>query len=146
MSTPYEHDFFAWTHEQAERLRTRDWSGIDIEHLIEEIEGMGRSEKRALESRLTVLLQHLLKWSVQAERRGAIWQLTIDMQRDAVADLLSDNPSLRTKLDETLAHAYAKARRYAATETGLSLAHFPEECPWTRANVLSSDFLPDTRS
>ncbi|MGD9887924.1 MAG: DUF29 domain-containing protein [Halothiobacillaceae bacterium] len=146
MSTPYEQDFFAWTHEQAERLRTRDWSGIDIEHLIEEIEGMGRSEKRALESRLAVLLQHLLKWSLQAERRGASWQLTIDIQRDAIADLLSDNPSLRAKIDETLIHAYAKARRYAATETGLGLAHFPEECPWTRANVLSSDFLPDTLS
>jgi hypothetical protein len=144
MSTHYEHDFFAWTREQADSLRARDWSRIDIEHLVEEIEGMGRSEKRALESRLAVLLQHLLKWGMQAERRGASWQLTIDIQRDAINDLLHDNPSLQPGLEDVIAHAYAKAKRYAATETGLPLARFPDACPWACATVLSSDFLPES--
>ena len=143
MSTPYEQDFFAWANEQAASLRARDWSHVDVEHLVEEIEGMGRSEKRALESRLAVLLQHLLKWAMQAERRGASWQLTIDVQRDAIADLLHDNPSLHSGLGDVLAHAYAKARRYAATETGLALAGFPEVCPWSTTDVLSCNFMPD---
>jgi len=144
MSTHYEQDFFAWTHEQAASLRAGDWSRIDIEHLVEEIEGMGRSEKRALESRLAVLLQHLLKWGVHAERRGASWQLTIDVQRDAINDLLHDNPSLRSGLDDVLAHAYTKAKRYSATETGLPLARFPDTCPWACAQVLANDFLPES--
>ena len=143
MSTPYEQDFFAWVNEQAASLRARDWSGVDVEHLVEEIEGMGRSEKRALESRLAVLLQHLLKWALQAERRGASWQLTIDVQRDAINDLLHDNPSLRAGLDDVCAHAYVKARRYAAIETGLAVARFPETCPWDIASVLSADFMPE---
>ena len=144
MSTTYDQDFFAWTHEQAASLRAGDWNSVDLTHLIEEIEGMGRSEKRALESRLAVLLQHLLKWSLQAERRGTSWQLTIDIQRDAIADLLHDNPSLRANLDEVLAHAYAKARRYAATETSLPLVNFPSACLWTTKQVLAHDFLPES--
>jgi hypothetical protein len=66
----YQTDYYGWTVEQAELLKTGDWQHLDIENLIEEVEAMGRSEKRALESRLVVLVTHLLKWKYQPVRRG----------------------------------------------------------------------------
>ena len=89
----YEQDFYAWANEQAALLRAGRLSEADIEHIAEEIESMGKTEKRELVSRLTVLLLHLLKWQHQPTHRGTVWRLTLEEQRNQIEDHLADNPS-----------------------------------------------------
>ena len=100
MSDLYDRDFYAWTAEQAALLRAGKLSSADTAHIAEEIESMGRSEKRELVSRLTVLLQHLLKWRFQPDRRSTSWRLSIANTRDQLSEHLADNPSLGAKLPE----------------------------------------------
>ncbi len=94
----YDRDFYAWANEQAALLREGKLAQADIEHIAEEIESMGRTEKRELVSRLTVLLLHLLKWRFQSEMRGKSWRLSIQGQRYQISDHMADNPSLKAKL------------------------------------------------
>jgi hypothetical protein len=131
MSDLYERDFYAWAHEQAALLRAGKLSAADIANIAEEIESMGRSEKRELVSRLQVLFLHLLKWNYQPERRGRSWAFSISNSRDQLSSHLRDNPSLKSKTTEAVAEAYRVARREAAIETDLPLKTFPVECPWT---------------
>ena len=91
----YDRDFFAWSREQADLLRAGKLAEADIEHIAEEIDSMGRTEKRELISRLSVLLLHLLKWRYQPEKRGPSWEASIRVQRNRIADHLDDNPSLK---------------------------------------------------
>lgn len=139
----YEKDFYSWTYEQAELLRKGQFNDLDIPNLIEEIETMGRSEKRELESRLTVLLLHLLKWKYQEVRRGRSWQLSIDEQRIQFNKTLRDNPGLKPLLDELLTDAYKLAVIKAAKETKISKNIFPENCPWQWAQLIEETFYPD---
>src|SRR5947209_7682150 len=125
----YDTDFYAWTREQAELLRSGRLAQADIEHIAEEIDSMGRTEKRELISRLTVLLSHLLKWRHQPGKQGASWEASIRVQRYDVEDHLAGNPSLKPLLPQALASAYRKARREALAETGLPPETiFPESC------------------
>jgi hypothetical protein len=142
-NTLYDRDFHAWANEQVRLLRAGDLSDADIEHIAEEIESMGRAEKRELVSRLTVLLLHLLKWQFQPDRRGSSWEATITVQRDDLADHLADNPSLRVGWAEAMASGYRKARIIAAGETGLDRATFPAACAWSFDQVMDPDFWPD---
>ena len=105
----YEKDFYSWTQEQADLLRNGQFNNLDIPNLIEEIETMGRSEKRELESRLTILLLNLLKWKYQEVRRGRSWQLSIDEQRLQFCKTLNENPGLKPALDEIIKDAYKLA-------------------------------------
>ena len=139
----YEQDFYSWTQEQAALLKQGRFAELDVNNLIEEVETMGRSEKRELESRLTILLLHLLKWQYQAIRRGRSWQLSIDEQRIQFCATLNDNPSLTAKLDDIITKAYRLAVIQAARETKLSKTVFPEHCPWTLAEFLDEGFYPD---
>jgi hypothetical protein len=139
MSDLYDRDFYAWANEQAALLRAGRLSTADIAHIAEEIESMGRGEKRALTSRLAVLLAHLLRWRFQPERRGRSWQATIREQRSEVADVLADNPSLRARLDELLANAYGKAVQIAIRETDLPEETFPSICPWTFQQAMQDE-------
>src|SRR5579863_9887806 len=91
----YDDDFFAWTEEQARLLRAGKFSHLDIENIAEELESMGRSDKREIESRLVVLMAHLLKWQVQIGFRSQSWSATIREQRERIEDLLVESPSLR---------------------------------------------------
>jgi len=120
----YETDFYTWTQEQSALLKAGQFSELDLDNLVEEIESMGRSEKRALESRLTVLLQHLLKWQYQPVRRGRSWQLTIKIQRIEFLKVLRDNPGLKTGLKQLLDDAYLSAVIKASQETGLDESAF----------------------
>ena len=140
----YDRDFYAWANEQARLLRAGNVSAADIEHIAEEIESMGKAEKRELVSRLVVLLAHLLKWQYQPERRGKSWQNTITYQRLEVVDHLADNPSLRTKLGQTIEDAYKRARLVAANETDLDIDAFPASCPWSFEHFIDADFWPDS--
>jgi hypothetical protein len=139
----YEQDFYGWTQEQAGLLRAGRLTDLDIENLIEEVETMGRSEKRELESRLTVLLLHLLKWKYQEVRRGRGWELSIDEQRLRFAETLDDNPGLKPKLDEILKKAYQYATIQAARETKISKNVFPSECPWPLDQITDNTFFPE---
>jgi hypothetical protein len=138
----YEQDFYAWANEQAALLRSGRVSDADLEHIAEEIESMGRSEKRELVSRLKVLLTHLLKWQFQPTLRGNSWRLTIEEQRREVAEHLADNPSLKGKVADVVASAYGGAILAAARETGLGREVFPLDCPWPYDQAMSDDFWP----
>lgn len=142
MPSLYEQDFYQWTQHQAGLLRSGRLGEIDIEHVAEEIEAMGISDRRELESRLKVLLQHLLKWQFQPEQRSGSWRGSIDEQRDQLEILLRQSPSLHRFVPEAVEHSYPKARRAAALETGLSIGQFPESCHYSVQQVLDVDFLP----
>ncbi|MGH7065761.1 MAG: DUF29 domain-containing protein [Stellaceae bacterium] len=139
----YEEDFYAWTVEQSQLLRSGEFSQLDVENIVEELESMGRSDRREIESRLTVLLAHLLKWQVQIGFGSSSWSATIREQRDRIQDLLSESPSLRPVADSPRPALYARARRAAADETGLSEAAFPASCPFKSEQILAEDFLPE---
>jgi hypothetical protein len=139
----YEQDFYAWANEQAALLRSGQLSAVDIEHIAEEIESMGKTEKRELVSRLTVLLMHLLKWQFQPLLQGPSWRTTIRNQRLDISDHLTDNPSLKAQIPEAIARAYRKAIGEAGLETGLPETTFPAECPWTFEQIGDSGFWPD---
>ena len=145
MSTlAYDQDFYGWTQEQARLLREHRISELDFENLLEEIESMGKSEKRELESRLEALLMHLLKWQYQPNFQGKSWKLTIREQRAKSIRHLKENQSLKGLLSEVFGYAYEDARMWVARETGLPLDIFPASCPWTFDQVTNPEFFPGT--
>lgn len=143
MGTSYDKDVVAWANEQAALLRAGKLSAIDIEHIAEEIEDVGRSEKRELTSRMAVLLAHLLKWQFQPARRGSSWRRTIDAQREDISYALAESPSLKPLLSNLDFDrlVWKKAVAQAVTETGLDV--FPETCPWPMERALDSEFFPE---
>ena len=143
MSATYETDFYGWTQQQAMLLKNGQFNLADLMNIIEEIESMGRSEKRELQSRLTVLLQHLLKWKFQPSRQSKSWQLSIVEQRIQFIEVLNENPSLKSYLPAILIDAYRLAVVKAAKETGHSIKDFPSECPWNWEEIRNSDFYPE---
>ena len=140
----YEQDVLVWATEQARLLRAGCFDQLDIEHLAEEIEDVGKSEQRELANRMAVLLVHLLKWQRQPERRGTSWQLTIRNQRRGIRRRVQETPSLKAKLDsrEWWDGVWEDAVAQAAQETGL--ADFPETCPWAREAILDEAWLPES--
>ncbi len=138
-----DQDFYAWSLEQAALLREGKIAEADLDLIAEEIESMGKTEKRELVSQLTVLLIHLLKWRFQPKGRGKSWRLSIANARDEIADLIADNPSLKPMLDDVTAQAYRYARRKAAIETSLDEERFPGQCPWSFAETMDEAFLPE---
>jgi hypothetical protein len=142
MATAYETDIIAWSKVQANLLRSGKLSAIDIEHIAEEIEDVGKSEQRELANRMAVLLSHLLKWQYQPERQSGSWQRTIKEQRKAIARRIKNTPSLKTSLNdpEWLEDAWGDAVSMTIIETGIG--SFPEVCPWTVENIMSDIWLP----
>jgi hypothetical protein len=140
----YERDFYQWAIDSAGALRQKRFDELDIEHIAEELESMGASERRELLNRLDVLLMHLLKWQYQPERRGKSWRLTIIHQRTAIGRLLEQSPSLRRSLDNEAVHSvYRKAVQAAAIETDLERHLFPLDCPYSLEQILDDDYLPE---
>ncbi|NJL07759.1 MAG: DUF29 domain-containing protein [Methylacidiphilales bacterium] len=126
----YDDDAYGWAFEQAALLRAGRWSDLDIEHLADEIESVGRTEADKLESALRLVLMHLLKWDHQPDKRTRSWTITIANQRDRATRFLKENRSLKPRLGDIIADAYRLARREASGETDLDLAVFPEACPY----------------
>jgi hypothetical protein len=141
----YHRDFYSWLMEQAGHLRAGRWDALDRENLAEEIESLGREQFNKLESALRVLILHMLKWDHQAERRGRSWSLSIRQQRLELDDILADNPGLRSRIPETIARAYRKARLQAANETGLAEERFPQSCRYAWDDIISREFPPNDR-
>ena len=136
----YERDVYSWSVEQARLVREGRWDLVDRENVAEEIESVGRTEFSKLESALRVLLMRMLKWDHQPERRSRSWTMTIDTQRLEIEDVLGDNPGLRPRIGEAVGRAYRKARNEAATETGLERTAFPEQCPYSWADITARPF------
>lgn len=146
MTDPSLHDtdFYSWANQQAALLRAGELAHADIQNIAEEIESMGRGEKRELVNRLVVVLLHLLKWQFQPGFRGNSWRLTVEEQRYRLADHLADNPSLKAKLPEAIGSAYRLALVDAEKETGLSRATFPATCPWSFDQIMDDTFWPES--
>ena len=142
METLYDRDFYEWTQKNAQLLREGRLSEIDIDNLIEELETMGRSEKRAFVNHLAVLIAHLLKWERQPVLQSKSWKYTIREQRAQVADILDDNPSFKHSLDELLLKAYGKAIVRVVKETGLDEETFPATCPYELEKIMDTTFFP----
>ena len=142
MTTAYETDFYQWTQQQAALIRQGLFSELDTAHLIDEIEDMGGSKERELESRLGVLLAHLLKWEFQPARRGNSWRLTIKEQRRRIDRLLKKNPSLKPLFPGTVIDAYGDARLMAAREMDCDDSQFPLECEFT-VEQITGDYWPE---
>ncbi len=140
----YERDYYTWALRQARALKERRIEALDWEHLAEEVEDLGRSEKRAVKSQLVRLLSHLLKWRYQPERRHEGWRVSVENTRDETRDLLADNPGLAPELPGLVSKAYKLARREARANTCLADASFPQLCPWTVEQVLAEDFWPES--
>ena len=148
MSDLYEDDILLWSERQAELLRRRaagervNDADIDWPNVAEEIEDVGKSERREIESRLAVLCTHLLKWRFQPKRRSRSWAGSITEARNQIERVIRGSPSLKGRLAKMLAEAYADGRRVAAAETGLKSV--PPECPWSVEEILRHDFWPTT--
>lgn len=143
MNNLYEDDVIAWAEQQASLIRAGRWSQLDIDNIAEEIEDVGKSEKRELRHRLAVLLEHLAKWRYQPDHRGSSWLTTIRVQRLDILTLLRKVPSLkRLVADREFADGvWRDAIVLAVKET--QFVEFPLECPWTLDQALTTDFLPD---
>jgi hypothetical protein len=141
--TSYDVDFYGWANEQAQLLRAGRLGEADVANISEEIESMGRSEKRELVCRFAVLLTHLLKWRHQPGGRGSSWQASIEVQRRRLEDHLADNPSLKPLIPVTMQRAYGDARIVAGDETKLGEAAFPQTSPWSFDEVMNPTYWPD---
>jgi hypothetical protein len=137
-TTLYDQDFFAWTQQQVEHLRAGNLQGLDIENLIEEIDSLGKQQRRELENRLGVLLGHLLKWHFQPEARSKSWRATIREQRRKIQQQIKDNPSLKSYLDEAIHRAYADGLDLVDRETPLDPEQLPALCPFSEYDIFDA--------
>jgi hypothetical protein len=142
-STSIDEDFAAWAAEQAALLRDAKFDRVDLENVAEEIESLGNSDRYEIDSRMEVLLQHLLKWQVQPAHRSNSWRASIREQRIRIGRVVERSPSLRHYPARHLAGSYVLGRDAAITETGLPETRFPESCPFTIEQILDPDFLPE---
>ena len=141
--TLHEADYLRWIETTVEKLRSQDYANVDWENLIEEIEDMGRSERRSLESNLIVVLLHLLKWQYQPERRSGSWESSIIEHRRHIKKALKESPSLNSYCESIFSECYVEAVKQAKAETGLSLEIFPIECLYELTEVIDDQFLPE---
>jgi hypothetical protein len=135
-TTLYAQDFYAWTQQQAELLRSGKVDELDVENLMEEIESLGRQERQELRNRLGVLLGHLLKWRYQPEARSRSWTGTIREQRQEIKRHLRENPSLKPYLLEAIEIGYEKGLALLERETSVDLSQVPLSCPFSAAEIL----------
>ncbi|BAU62882.1 hypothetical protein STA3757_02330 [Stanieria sp. NIES-3757] len=139
----YSQDFIAWADQQALLLEQKRWEELDLVHLIEEVKDLGNRHRDALESQLTRLLMHLLKWKYQPNYRSTSWKATIKEARKQIERLIKKHPVLKIHLEMTFLECYLNAREDASDETELSIDTFPINCPFSIAQVCNRDFFPD---
>lgn len=141
----YEDDLYTWVGQQVALLRAGKFSEIDAENIAEELGDVGNELYDKLESALTIVLLHMLKWDHQPERRSRSWDNSIDEHRRRVLKVLRKNPGLKPHLEEAIAEGYADARNQASTETGRPRKAFPPACPYGFDEIMTCpfDFDPD---
>jgi hypothetical protein len=136
LSVLYDQDYCLWLETTANLLKNERFCVLDIPNLLEEIEDIGRSERRALYSNLKIVLMHLLKSKYQPEKLTNSWTVTIVEHRQRLKKALKESPSLNPYLNEILQDCYQDARELAAAETGLDINRFPSESPFTAVEIL----------
>ncbi|MGD0188428.1 MAG: DUF29 domain-containing protein [Roseiarcus sp.] len=143
--TAYDKDVILWSQDQARLLRAGRFSELDIERLADEIEDVGRSEKRELANRMAVLLAHLLKWRSQPQNRTNSWRATISDQRKRIALAIKETPSLKAvmRAPDWREDVWLDARTQARKETGLADVDLPESCPWSMDQACDQEFWPE---
>ena len=144
MNSLYDRDFFEWTSQVARLLREGRFAEVDVEHLAEEIEDVGKRDQRGVWSRVRVVVHHLLKWQFQPQKRTRSWETSIKSHRLTLAEMYRQSPSLKRQACEELPDIYTKAVGLAMAETGLPRECFPPTCPYTFGQIMDFDFLPDS--
>ena len=139
----YDQDFYVWTMEQADLLRRRKPDWMDWNNVAEELESMGKRDRREIINRLEKLLMHLAKWQWQPEKRSQSWSQTIKEQRKQIALVLKDSPSLDNFMRYSLPETWTSAIGEAAEETGLPLSTIPDTCPWNIDAQILADWWPE---
>jgi len=139
----YEADLHLWASQQAALVREGRLSELDLVHIAEELDDVGNEIYQRLESALTILLAHMLKWDFQPDRRSRSWEATIREHRRRVEKLLKQNPSLKSKLTEALSESYQNGRDRASGETDLPVGRFPEQCSYRWEDILNREFSLD---
>jgi len=145
LKTLYDTDFVEWADHTAALLREGRLDEVDMEHLIEEVESLGGSQRSAVLSQLTRMLVHLIKQRVQPERSGSSWRSSITDALIQIAGELDQSPSLRRYLEQSLGRSWKLARRLAISETELPRSRhseIPDHCPYTIEELLEGDPKP----
>jgi hypothetical protein len=137
----YEADYLQWLETNLDNLRNQNYTQVDWENLLEEIEYMGKSERRSLKSNLIIVLLHLLKWQYQPERRSGSWERSIIEHRRRIKEALKDSPSLKPYLANILDESYTESVKQAKAEKRLPLEIFPQQCPYLLTSILDDQFL-----
>jgi len=138
----YDEDFALWVDEQVAALRAGDVAALDLQNLIEELEGLTRRDERALGSQLKPIMTHMLKHRYQPQRASRSWQDSIRNGRERIQDIVDQSPSLRRLLPDLMTRNYPRAVAQAASETRLSEDAFPERPPFDLAEVLGEASVP----
>ena len=140
----YERDYYTWALEQARALKEHRLEELDWENLADEVESLAKTERRELRSRLKVLLEHLLKWRFQPQRRSRSWKATIAVQRVEIPEHLDENPGLKPSVPDVLAQAYEAARVNVTIRfLRKNEPQPPDRCPWTFEQVMDEEFWPE---
>lgn len=147
----YAQDLQSWIQKTITQLRNQEFEALDVEHLIEELEDLGKSDKTSFVSNLKILLAHLLKLKIQQDAPDTMkqsWFNSIDEHRERITDILGDSPSFKNFLNEAIARAYPSARKLAIKEGkrakfGVRMppeSAYPNQCPFAIAQILDEDF------
>ena len=142
----YERDYYGWIQWNVLAIREGRVQEVDWANVAEELDDMGKSERRALRSQLARLLAHLLKWAYQPKRRPTShnsWRATINHARQSINEILDESPGLGTQLPQMLAVGYRDALAQVLEETGLPEQTFPGTCPWSLEQIMAEDFWPE---
>jgi hypothetical protein len=143
----YDQDFYLWLEQTVKTLREKQFTNLDLDNLIEEIEAMGRSEKREIKNRLEVIFEHLLKlkyWLSEKEQNARGWRGTVVEQRRQLKAALAESPSpsLKTLLITEFDGYYNRSRQYLLRLNQLEPTLFPEVNPFTIEQILDDDYFP----
>ena len=143
MHPKHDEDFYGWAMANASLLKQGKYQEVDMDKIIEELEEMGGSNENQLINRLAQLIFHLLKWEYQPDFRGRSWHGSIKEQRKRTRILIKKNPSLKSKVNDSLIDAYDIAFSLAEKETPIDLKLFPAECPYTFEQIMDEAFFPE---
>ena len=152
LQTLYDSDFQNWLEKTINYLESQQFNHLDIQHLIEELTDLGRSDRKALESNLMILIAHLLKLKIQnnvPEQMKGSWYDSVVEHRQRVYKNLRDTPSLKNYLETAIQLAYPDARKVAIKEGKLAKfgipippeVVYPMTCPFTLEQLLDEDFM-----
>ncbi|OQW94908.1 MAG: hypothetical protein BWK79_04310 [Beggiatoa sp. IS2] len=139
----YEQDYYGWIIHSIKLLQQGQLQQLDVQHLMEELEAMGASERRELESRIVILIMHLLKWQYQEQNRCASWKGTIIEQRRQIQRLIRMSPSLKRFVTTMMSENYPEAVERAAVEISLAEDIFPVNCPYLWEEIIDNQYYPN---